>query len=145
MIRMSKNNANNNNKTVAINVRQGNEVYNGHSDAELESLVEERLGQIASERMPDNQEGMPSYCYTMESLHKDLARLYRKLRKLDLANEAEGKADGFAADGKSWSKALYGYNFNNNNGSASGGRRRGKRGSRKARRSSRKTRRSRKN
>jgi hypothetical protein len=126
----------NGNATPRINVRAGDEKYNGKSDEELRELVETKKAELEAVEPPNNQQGMPDYHAQRDAIFTDLARLYRKLAMTEAADLADASAKAERKAGASWQRALNG-EVNSNSGAEGGGRRRKSRRGRKSRKSKR--------
>jgi hypothetical protein len=113
----------NGNATPKINIRAGDEIYNGKSDAELRALVETKKSELEAVVPPNNQHGMPVYHSGRDAIFSDLARLYRKLVMTEAADLADASAKAERKAGKSWQRALNG-EANSNSEAEGGGRRR---------------------
>lgn len=111
----------NGNATPRINVRAGDEIYNGKSDAELRALVETKKSELEAVVAPNNQQGMPAYHSERDAIFTDLARVYRKLAMTEAADLADASAKAERKAGASWQRALNGEVNSNSEG---GGRRR---------------------
>lgn len=122
----------NNNATPRINVRVGDEKYNGKSDDELRALVETKKADLEAVEAPNNQQGMPAYHSERDAIFTELARLYRKLVMTEAADLADASAKAERKAGKSWQRALNG-EPNSNSEAEGGGRKRKSRRGRKSR------------
>lgn len=114
----------NGNKTPRINVRAGNEEYNGKSDEELRTLLDTKKAELEGVEYPNNQQGMPAYHSERAGIFTALARLYRKLAMTEAADLADVSAKTELKGAASWDKNLSGWTNSNSEG---GGRKRGAR------------------
>lgn len=125
----------NNNATPKINVRAGNEEYNGKSEEELRTLLDEKKAALESVEYPNNQQGMPAYHSERAGIFTALARIYRKLIMTEAADLADVSANAELKASASWDKNLSGWPNSNSEG---GGRRKRKSRKTKGRRTSKK-------
>lgn len=117
-----------NNTTPKINIRAGNEEYNGKSEEELRALLDEKKAELEGVEPPNNQQGMPDYHAQRAGIFTAMARLYRKLAMTEAADLADVSARAEEKAGRSWQRALNGEPNSNAEG---GGRTRRRRKSKK--------------
>jgi hypothetical protein len=119
----------NNNATPKINVRAGNEEYNGKSEEELRTLLDTKKTELEGVVYPNNQQGMPAYHSERAGIFTAMARIYRKLVMTEAADLAELSAKTENKASASWDKNLSGWS--NSDGSEGGGKKRRLRKSRR--------------
>ena len=115
-------NGNNKNATPRINVRVGNEEYNGKSEEELRTLLDTKKAELEGVLYPNNQQGMPAYHSQRAGIFTALARIYRKLVMTEAADLADISAKTELNASSSWDKNLSGWPNSNSEG---GGRSKG--------------------
>ena len=99
-------NGNNKNATPRINVRAGNEEYNGKSEEELRTLLDTKKTELEGVHVPNNQEGMPAYHSERAAIFIAMARIYRKLAMTEAADLADLSAKTELNGARSWEGAL---------------------------------------
>lgn len=106
----------NNNATPKINVRAGNEEYNGKSEEELRTLLDTKKAELERVEYPNNQQGMPAYHSERAGIFTAMARIYRKLVMTEAADLADISAKAELKAAASWDKNLSGWPNSNSEG-----------------------------